>query len=458
MHEEKMKQGTDFIQSIQESPMSEADLRVVPLLLQGIKKLELGEEVQAQDIFRDAVKQSPDSFKACYLLGRTALAQENFTEAQEALGNALALSPENIEVKYLIAYVHALQDMVEEAAGELLEILEKCPDFIDAYYDCGVALQLLGRYEEAIEIFEKRLTFSPDFETALMCAMTYEMLQDFENTEKYYAQALALDPENIMVIESRGKTLLELERYEEAMADFSLALKMEPGSPDAMCGRGQTYFHLGEIEKAECDFRETVALDPENMIAWSMIGQIKLYQEQYAEALEALEKALELDPELLVYDFRASAKRGLGDLEGALADIKLAIEYEPENADYLIDLGSILAEMDQMDEALKVFNQVVSLQKSMDAYRFRGLLFMERLEYEKAISDFDEAIRLGAENADVFLSRGEALYQLGEREKALDDFQRAKETVEADGDIEFAKKCDHFIANLKKFEDGVGNF
>ena len=242
------------------------------------------------------------------------------------------------------------------------------------------------------------------------------------------------------------------------MADFSLALKMEPGSPDAMCGRGQTYFHLGEIEKAECDFRETVELDPENMIAWSMIGQIKLYQEQYAEALEALEKALELDPELLVYDFRASAKRGLGDLEGALADIKLAIEYEPENADYLIDLGSILAEMDQMDEALKVFNQVVSLQKSMDAYRFRGLLFMERLEYEKAISDFDEAIRLGAENADVFLSRGEALYQLGEREKALDDFQRAKETVEADGDIEFAKKCDHFIANLKKFEDGVGNF
>ncbi len=453
MQEEKKKQGTEFLQSIQESPMSEADLQVVPLLLQGIKKLELGEEAQAQDVFRDAVKQSPNSFKARYLLGRTALAQENFAEAEEALGNALILSPENIEVEYLIAYVHALQDKIEEAAGELLKIIEKRPDFIDAYYDCGVAVQLLGRYEEAIEIFEKRLAISPDFDTAFMCAMTYELLQDFENTEKCYAQALALDPENVMVVESHGKTLLEMERYEDAAADFNLALELDPESPDAMCGRGQTFFHLGEIDKAERDFRETTRLDPENMIAWSMIGQIKLYQEQYAEALECLEKALELDPELLVYDFRASAKRGLGDLEGALEDIKLAIEYEPDNTDYLIDLGSILAEKNQTGEALKVFDRVVALQKSAEAYRFRGLLFMEMLEYEKAVCDFDEAIRLGAENADVFLNRGEALYQLGASEKAFNDFQRAKEIFEADGDLEFAKKCDCFIENLKKFDD-----
>lgn len=453
MHEEKTKQGTDFLRSIQESPMSEADLQVVPLLLQGIKKLELGEEAQALDVFRDAAKQSPNSFKARYLLGRSALAQENFAEAEESLETARVLDPENIEVQYLIAYVHALQDKIEEAAGELLKILEKRLDFIDAYYDCGVALQLLGRYEEAIEIFEKRLTFSPDFDTALMCAMTYEMLQDFENTEKYYALALSLDPENVMVVESHGKTLLEMERYEEAAADFERALELDPESPDAMCGRGQTFFHLGEIDKAENDFRETVRLDSENMIAWSMIGQIRLYQEQYAEALECLEKALELDPELLVYDFRASAKRGLGDLDGALEDIKLAIEYEPDNPDYLIDLGSILAEMNQTAEALEVFNRVVALQNSAEAFRFRGLLFMETLDYEKAVRDFDEAVRLGAKNADVFLNRGEALYQLGEREKAFSDFVCAKETFEADGDLEFAKKCDRFIENLKKFDD-----
>ena len=447
MLEEKPNQE-DFFESIKNSPMSDADLLIAPQLLQGLKKLELGEVEEAFGVFKEAAARSPKSFKVFYLLGRTAMELEQFDDAVAALKSALELDPGNIEVQYLIAHVHALQDLVEEAAGELLAILGKNPDFIDAYYDCGVALQILGRYQEAIEIFEKRLSFSPDFETALMCAMTYEILQDYENTEKYYAQAMALDPENIMVVESHGKTLLELERYEGALEDFNAALTLDPESPDALCGRGQTFFHLGNIEAALKDLEATVRLDPENMIAWGMLGQIKLYEEDYGKALKYLEKAISIDPDLLVYDFRASAKRALGDLDGALADIKLAIEYEPENVDYLIDEGSILVEMDRVGDALKVFNEVVRREKTPEAYRFRGLAYMEELEYEKAIADFTEAEKLGADTPDVFLSRGQAFYQLGEQEKGMADFLHAKKLAEAEGDEKFAKKCDAFLKKM----------
>lgn len=453
MNEENQNPESEVFQSIQSSPMSEADLLVAPLLLQGIRQIELGEEGRALEIFHTASCQSPKSFKASYLFGRTALSQERFSEAAQALGNALALDPENIEVKYLIAHAHVLQDLVEEAAAELQEILQARPDFLDAYYDCGVALQILGRYDDAIAIFKRRLEISPDFDTAIMCAMTYEMLQDFPNTEKYYAQALALDPENVMVIESHGKTLIEMERYEEALADFNRALTIDPESPDALCGRGQTRFHLGDVEEAKKDLQKTAQLDPENVIAWSMLGQVKLYEEDYAGALKCLEKALEMDPELLVYDFRANAKRGLGDLEGALADIKLALEFEPGNVDYLIDEGSILMEMDRPEDALKIFNDVVMMEKNSEAFRFRGLAQMELLEYEKAIDDFNEAERLGTENADVFLRRGEALYQLGETEDALADFQKAKELAETEGDADFARKCEILLEKMRAFEE-----
>lgn len=449
MLEEKPNQE-DFFESIKNSQMSDADLLVAPQLLQGLKMLELGREEEAFEVFKDAAARSPKSFKAIRLLGMTAMELEKFDEAIAALKLALELDPGNIEVQYLIAHVHALQDLVEEAAGELLAILAKNPDFIDAYYDCGVALQILGRYQEAIEIFEKRLSFSPDFETALMCAMTYEILQDYENTEKYYAQAMALDPKNIMVVESHGKTLLELERYEEALKDFNAALELDPESPDALCGRGQTFFHLANVEAALKDLEATIRLDPENMIAWGMLGQIKLYEEDYKKALQYLEKAIEIDPDLLVYDFRASAKRALGDLEGALADIKLAIEYEPENVDYLIDEGSILVEMDRIGDALKIFNEVVRREKTPEAYRFRGLAYMEELEFEKAIADFTEAEKLGADTPDVFLNRGRAFYQLGEQEKGMADFLHAKKLAEETGDEKFAKKCDAF---LKKMND-----
>ncbi len=453
MSENKQNSANDIFQSIQNSPMSDADLLVAPLLLQGIKKVEIGDENQALEVFRTATIQSPQSFKACYLLGRTALSLELFADALTALGNALALDPENIEVKYLIAHTHILLDMVEEAAGELQDIVASTPDFVDAYYDCGVALQLLGRYDDAINIFLKRLEISPDFDTAVMGAMTFEMVKDYEQTEKYYALALSLDPENIMVIESHGQTLIELERYEEALEDFNRALLLDPQSPDALCGRGQTLFHLGEVDDALKDLQQTVKLDPENVIAWSMLGQIRLYQEVYQEALEYFDRALKLDPELLVYDLRASVKRCLGNLHGALADITLALEFEPTNVEYMIDKGSILIEMDRLDDALRLFNTVVKMEESADAYRFRGLAYMEMLEYEKAIDDFIVAEKLGTENADVFLRRGEAFYQLGETEKAFADFNRARELAESDGDMEFAQKCERLIAQMRAFEE-----
>ncbi|MDO4629648.1 MAG: tetratricopeptide repeat protein [Planctomycetia bacterium] len=455
MSENKQNPADEIFQSIQSSPMSDADLLVAPLLLQGIKKVEIGEEKQALEVFRTATIQSPQSFKACYLLGRTALSLEMFADAMNALGNALALDPENIEVKYLIAHTHILLDMVEEAAGELQEIVSSTPDFVDAYYDCGVALQLLGRYDDAIVIFLKRLEISPDFDTAVMCAMTFEMVKNYEQTEKYYALALSLDPENIMVIESHGQTLMELERYEESLEDFNRALVLDSTSPDALCGRGQTRFHLGDVENALQDFQLTVKLDSENVIAWSMLGQIWLYQDAYEEALKCFNQALELDPELLIYDFRASARRCLGDLHGALADITLALEFEPTSVEYMIDKGSILMDMDRLEEALRTFNTVVKMDKGADAYRFRGLTYMEMLEYEKAIDDFTVAEKLGTENPDVFLRRGEAFYQLGEAETAFSDFSHARELAEAEGDVEFAQKCERLIVQMRAFEQEI---
>ncbi len=452
MHEDSPNPESEFFESIQNSPMSAADLQVAPQLLQGMKLLELHNEEQALDVFRSAMLQSPCSFKALYLFGQTALALELFPEATEAFQNALALDPENVEVKYLIAHLHILQDMVEEAAGELQTLLKERPDVVDAYYDCGVALQLLGRYGDAIAVFLRRLEISPDFDTSIMCAMTYEMLQDYENTEKYYAQALALDPENIMVIESHGKTLMEMERYEDALVDFNRAIDLDPESPDARCGRGQTYFHLGKIDLALADLLATIKLDPENMIAWGMLGQVKLYQEEYKPALEYIEKAIEIDPELLIYDFRASAKRGLGDLQGALDDISLALEFEPENTDYMIDKGSILTEMDRLDEAVQVFDQVLAVEPNPDAYRFRGMTRMEQMDYEQAIDDFTHAESLGSTNPDLFLRRGEALYQLGERDAAFGDFRKAAEIAGQNGDEELSEKCTHLLKKMQELD------
>ena len=61
-------------------------------------------------------------------------------------------------------------------------------------------------------------------------------------------------------------------------------------------------------------------------------------------------------------------------------------------------------------------------------WHLRGVHYLcDREDYGLAVADFSEAIRLDAENADVWKDRGLAHYQQGEDDLAYDDFSKAIE-------------------------------
>ena len=61
------------------------------------------------------------------------------------------------------------------------------------------------------------------------------------------------------------------------------------------------------------------------------------------------------------------------------------------------------------------------------AYVNRGLVYMQLGQFDKAIKDFDEAIRLEPGAAAHYFKRGVALRQLGDYQKAADSFASAIE-------------------------------
>ena len=64
---------------------------------------------------------------------------------------------------------------------------------------------------------------------------------------------------------------------------------------------------------------------------------------------------------------------------------------------------------------------------SAEAYINRGSDWYEKGEYDKAISDFNEAIRLNPKDADAYDNRGVAWGKKGDKVKAEADFKKAKE-------------------------------
>jgi putative serine protease PepD len=60
-----------------------------------------------------------------------------------------------------------------------------------------------------------------------------------------------------------------------------------------------------------------------------------------------------------------------------------------------------------------------------DAHFDSGMAFLERQEYDKAINDFTEAIRLDPNVAIIYFNRGNAYYDRGNLDKASNDYNEA---------------------------------
>jgi|SRR5580658_375382 tetratricopeptide (TPR) repeat protein len=83
----------------------------------------------------------------------------------------------------------------------------------------------------------------------------------------------------------------------------------------------------------------------------------------------------------------------------------------------------------QYERAIQDFDRAIKLDPDYpDAFNHRALAYSGLGDYEHAIKDFDEAIRLDPNYAIAIFNRGLAFQTMGRPDEAAKDFARAKET------------------------------
>jgi tetratricopeptide (TPR) repeat protein len=90
------------------------------------------------------------------------------------------------------------------------------------------------------------------------------------------------------------------------------------------------------------------------------------------------------------------------------------------------DSGHAWLEKKEYDKAIQDFDEAIRLDpKDSFAFSYRGIAWYSKEEYDKAIQDFDEAIRLGPKYPHLFYHRGLAWFHKKEYDKAIRDFDEA---------------------------------
>ena len=76
-------------------------------------------------------------------------------------------------------------------------------------------------------------------------------------------------------------------------------------------------------------------------------------------------------------------------------------------------------------KVIEYLNEAIRLKPNDEAYNNRGLVYYKLGQYREALADYNEAIRLNPDVADVYSNRGTIYFKLGQYQQALVDYNKA---------------------------------
>jgi tetratricopeptide (TPR) repeat protein/predicted aspartyl protease len=207
-----------------------------------------------------------------------------------------------------------------------------------------------------------------------------------------FASAIEADPENAGYRLHRGEARARAGDLPAALADADEALRLQPGFTDALMFRARLRLHANQLEAAKADFAAAEASAPTRYELPLAEADLYAGAGRYPLALELLNRWIAAHPQdERHYDAmneRCLVRGMLGiELDAALADCNTVRRHVSTNS-------------------LVLFN--------------RGIVQLRRKQYDKAISDFNDALQLQPRLARALYARGLARMAQGERAGSAD--------------------------------------
>ncbi len=120
------------------------------------------------------------------------------------------------------------------------------------------------------------------------------------------------------------------------------------------------------------------------------------------------------------------------------------------STDILFERGFKRIEKEDYQGAIQDFNEILKLDaKSTYAYLGRGVAYFFLDKYQAAKTDFDTALEITPDIAYAHYFRGLTSYVLKDKPSAIADLQKAGELFKKEGNQEFAQKVDSAIKNIE---------
>jgi tetratricopeptide (TPR) repeat protein len=182
--------------------------------------------------------------------------------------------------------------------------------------------------------------------------------------------------------------------------------------------------HLDQLNQARLREKELLkkiaALEEENQKSGNPDQKQASLKKEFQDASQGLTAVDWFDQALALWDGEK-----LTDPKKAIEYSNNAIKLQPY-ANAYITRGIAYCHLGQYQRAIEDFNEAIRLKPDLDtAYNNRGVAYINLGQYQRAIEDFNEAIHLKPDNVEAYNGRGAAYVNLDQYQRAIEDYNQA---------------------------------
>ena len=271
---------------LEDWPLAEANLKrllELPVRDRNTVLLYLGQVAEAQKRYDEALQWyrqvgGEPAFRAQILQAQVLAKQGDVAGARQLLQKADATRNEQ-RVQLILAEAQILRDanQPKEAFLVVERGLDKLPENPDLLYDYAMLAEKLDRVDIMESSLRKVMRIKPDHAHAYN-ALGYTFAdrnQRLPEAKELIEKALALEPDNPMIIDSMGWVLFRMGDSQGALKYLQRAYDLGKQDPEIAAHLGEVLWTLGRRNEAIAVWNEAVARSPGNDVLVKTIARFK---------------------------------------------------------------------------------------------------------------------------------------------------------------------------------------
>jgi tetratricopeptide (TPR) repeat protein len=229
-----------------------------------------------------AIILNDDFFEAFCNKGLTLYRLKRYPEALTVCDQALKINPKCIEALNIKGLCKMATKDFDEAINFFDKVLEVDPNYADGLNNKGLSLKNLKRVEEAVIYLDKACSFLASEEYLVNKGAALALLGKFDEALLLYNQALEMKPDFFLGWSNKGLLLHQMahreNNYNEALECYDKAISINPDSPIAYWNKGLTQLTLGQFEEGWKNYEYRFSVE-ENKPQFTEVKRLKSLKE-----------------------------------------------------------------------------------------------------------------------------------------------------------------------------------